>query len=203
MPKYVERFNTAERVLHWFVAASFFTLLLSGLGLYSRLFHNVFAFFGGGEGAIFVHKYAGLVFFLSSLLLFFNHVKDVCSFDEADREWFRELGGYLSKDPDHIDSGKFNAGQKIFGIFMGVATLLLGITGIINWWPQSFPRAIVQLSLLLHGLLFVIFVMLMVVHVYLTTVGNPGTLEGMLYGNVRRIWARRHHPKWYKEIVGK
>jgi len=32
MGKYVERFNTAERVLHWFVAASFLTLLLSGLG---------------------------------------------------------------------------------------------------------------------------------------------------------------------------
>ena len=203
MPRYVERFNTAERVLHWFVAASFFTLLLSGLGLYSRLFHNVFAFFGGGEGAILVHKYAGLIFFFSSLLLFFNHAKDVCSFDDADREWFRVLGGYLSKDPDHIDSGKFNAGQKIFGIFMAVSTLLLGITGIINWWPQSFPRAIVQLSLLLHGLLFVVFVMLMVVHVYLTTVGNPGTLEGMLYGNVRKIWAKRHHPKWYKEIEGK
>jgi len=103
---------------------------------------------------------------------------------------------------EHIDSGKFNAGQKIFGIFMGVATLLLGVTGVINWIPLSFPRAVVQLSLLVHGLLFIAFVMLMVVHVYLTTIGNPGTLEGMLYGNVRKIWARRHHPKWYKEIAG-
>jgi len=24
----------------------------------------------------------------------------------------------------------------------------------------------------------------------------------MLYGNVRRIWARKHHPKWYKEVGG-
>jgi hypothetical protein len=35
-----------------------------------------------------------------------------------------------------------------------------------------------------------------------TTIGNPGTLEGMLYGNVRRIWARTHHPKWYKKVGG-
>jgi formate dehydrogenase subunit gamma len=203
MGKYVERFDTKERILHWFVAASFFTLLLSGLGLYAVLFHHTFDLFGGGETAILVHKIAGVVFFFSSLLLFANHAKDVCSFDEADRKWFRALGGYLSKDPDHIDSGKFNAGQKVFGIYMGVATFLLGITGVINWGPHSFPRAIVQFSLLLHGLLFVIFVMLMVVHVYLTTLGNPGTLDGMLYGNVRRIWARRHHPKWYKEIEGK
>jgi len=203
MARYVERFNTAERVLHWFVAASFFTLLLSGLGLYSLLFHHTFDLFGGGEGAILVHKIAGVIFFFSSLLLFFNHAREVVSFDESDRKWFRALGGYLSKDPEHIDSGKFNAGQKVFGLFMGIATLLLGVTGVINWWPQSFPRVIVQLSLLLHGLLFIAFVMLMVVHVYLTTIGNPGTLEGMLYGNVRRIWARKHHPKWYKEIAGK
>lgn len=202
MGKFVERFNTAERVLHWFVAASFFTLLLSGLGLYSRLFHNYFDLFGGGEGAITVHKYAGVVFFLSSLFLFFNHAKEVCSFDDDDRKWMRGLGGYLSRDPEHVNSGKFNAGQKLFGIFMGIATLLLGITGVINWIPLSFPRGLVQLSLLVHGLLFIAFVMLMVVHVYLTTIGNPGTLDGMLYGNVRRIWAKRHHPKWYKEIAG-
>jgi formate dehydrogenase subunit gamma len=202
MGKYVERFNTAERVLHWFVAASFFTLLLSGLGLYARLFHNYFDLFGGGEGAILAHKYAGAVFFVSSLFLFFNHAKEMFTFDEDDRKWLRSLGGYLSKKPNHINSGKFNAGQKLFGIFMGIATLLLGITGVINWIPLSFPRALVQFSLLLHGLLFVWFVMLMVVHVYLTTIGNPGTLDGMLYGNVRRIWARKHHPKWYKEVGG-
>jgi len=203
MPRYVERFDTKERILHWFVAASFLTLLLSGLGLYSRLFHGYFDLFGGGQGAILVHKVAGVVFFAASLLLFFGHFREMNSFDADDRVWFRTLGGYLSKNPEHIESGKFNAGQKAFGIFMGIATLLLGITGLINWFPLSFPRAIVQLSLLVHGLLFVLFVMMMVVHVYLTTIGNPGTLEGMLYGNVRRIWARKHHPKWYKEVEGK
>jgi len=45
--------------------------------------------------------------------------------------------------------------------------------------------------------------MIMIVHVYLTTIGNPGTLESMIYGNVRKIWAKVHHPKWYEEITGK
>ena len=203
MGKYVERFDTKERILHWFVAASFFTLLLSGLGLYSRLFHGYFDLFGGGQGAILVHKWAGIVFFVASLLLFANHVKDMSAFDDDDRAWFRALGGYLSKDPEHLNSGKFNAGQKLFGLFMGGATVVLGITGVINWIPESFPALIVQISLLLHGLFFILFIMMVVVHAYLTTVGNPGTLESMIYGNVRRIWARKHHPKWYKEIEGK
>jgi formate dehydrogenase subunit gamma len=201
--KYVERFDTKERILHWFVAASFFTLLLSGLGLYSRLFHGYFDLFGGGQGAILVHKLAGIVFLAASLLLFANHVRDMSAFDDDDRAWFRSLGGYLSKDPGHLNSGKFNAGQKAFGLFMGGATVVLGITGVINWIPESFPAGIVRLSLLLHGLFFILFIMVVVVHAYLTTVGNPGTLESMIYGNVRRIWARKHHPKWYKEIEGK
>lgn len=203
MSKYVERFDTKERILHWFVAASFFTLLLSGLGLYSRLFHGYFDLFGGGQGAILVHKLAGIVFLAASLLLFANHVRDMSAFDDDDRAWFRSLGGYLSKDPGHLNSGKFNAGQKAFGLFMGGATVVLGITGVINWIPESFPAGIVRLSLLLHGLFFILFIMVVVVHAYLTTVGNPGTLESMIYGNVRRIWARKHHPKWYKEIEGK
>jgi formate dehydrogenase subunit gamma len=203
MGKYVERFDTKERILHWFVAASFFTLLLSGLGLYSRLFHGYFDLFGGGQGAILVHKLAGLVFLAASLLLFANHVRDMSTFDDDDRAWFRSLGGYLSKDPNHLNSGKFNAGQKAFGLFMGGATVVLGITGVINWIPATFPAGIVRLSLLLHGLFFLLFIMVVVVHAYLTTVGNPGTLESMIYGNVRRIWARKHHPKWYKEIEGK
>jgi len=202
MGKYVERFDTKERILHWFVAASFFTLLLSGLGLYSLLFHGYFDLFGGGQGAILVHKLAGLVFLAASLLLFANHVRDMSTFDDDDRAWFRSLGGYLSKDPNHLNSGKFNAGQKAFGLFMGGATVVLGITGVINWIPATFPAGIVRLSLLLHGLFFLLFIMVVVVHAYLTTVGNPGTLESMIYGNVRRIWARKHHPKWYKEVGG-
>ncbi len=203
MSRYVERFNTKERVLHWFVAASFLTLLLSGLGLYSRLFHGYFDLFGGGMGAIVVHKYAGAVFLFSSLLLFFNHYREMNFFDDDDRRWFRMLGGYLSREENHINSGKFNAGQKAFGLFMGAAAILMGVTGLINWFPLAFPQAIVRLSLLLHGLLFVLFIMFVVVHAYLTTIGNPGTLESMIYGNVKRIWAKKHHPKWYEEIAGR
>lgn len=201
MSRYVERFSTRERVLHWFVTVAFVTLLLSGLGLYSRLFTGYFNFFGGGGNAILFHKIAGVLFFFSSLLLFFSHRKEVTTFDADDREWLAKRGGYLSRSDEHIDCGKFNAGQKIFGIFVGATTLVLGISGVIIWSPATFPRAVVQFSLFAHGLSFVLTVMFVVVHVYLATIGNPGTLDGMLYGHVRKLWARKHHPKWYRETV--
>jgi formate dehydrogenase subunit gamma len=202
MSKYIERFSTSERVLHWVVTASFFTLLLSGIGLYSRLFNGYFTLFGGGRNAILVHKIGGIVFFLSSLYMFLNHKKDVSTFDADDKEWIDQRGGYLSRDASHFNIGKYNPGQKLFAIFIAAATLLLGITGAFIWMPALFPRWLVQLSLLTHGTLFVGSVMFVVVHVYLATIGNPGTVEAMLYGNVRRVWAKKHHPKWYREVGG-
>ncbi len=68
--QYVDRFNTVERVLHWIVAISFFVLLLSGLGLFSRTFFSYFALFGGPQHGILFHKGAGIVFLVSSVLLF-------------------------------------------------------------------------------------------------------------------------------------
>lgn len=200
--KYIDRFSTKERVLHWFVTVSFFTLLLSGLGLYSRLFNGYFYLFGGGQTAIGVHKTAGVLFFFSSLLLFLNNKSKIDYFDEDDKEWVRQRGGYLSRNETHLQVGKFNAGQKMFALFIGIGTIILGLTGIFIWMPLSFPRWLVQLSLMLHGLMFVGSIMFVVVHVYLATIGNPGTLESMLWGKVTRNWAKHHHPKWYKEVTG-
>lgn len=202
MGNYIERFSTRQRVLHWIVAVSFFTLFLSGLGLFSRLFNGYFNFFGGGQNAIFIHKIAGVVFFFSSLYMYLDHRKEVSSFDADDRDWFTQLGGYLSRTPHHFHVGRYNPGQKLFALFIAVATLALGITGIFIWTPTEYPRWIVQISLMLHGLTFVGSMMFMVVHVYLGTIGNPGTVQAMLYGSVRKEWARHHHPKWYEARTG-
>ena len=200
--RYIDRFSTKERVLHWFVTLTFFSLLLSGLGLYSRLFTGYFNLFGNGHNAITVHKLAGILFFFSSLALFLHNRSRVTDFSEDDREWFRQGGGYLTQEDIQLKVGKFNAGQKMFAVFIGVSTAILGVTGLFIWLPTFFPRWIVQFSLMMHGLLFVGSIMFVVVHVYLATIGNPGTLEAMLWGKVSRSWAKHHHPKWYKEVTG-
>ena len=200
--KYIERFSTKERVLHWFVTLTFFSLLLSGLGLYSRLFTGYFNLFGNGSNAIAVHKLAGILFFISSILLFLHNRTRVTDFNEDDKEWVRSYGGYLTQEEVHLKVGKFNAGQKMFAVFIGGATAILGVTGVFIWMPALFPRWIVQVSLMMHGLMFVGSIMFVVIHVYLATIGNPGTLEAMLWGRVSRAWAKHHHPKWYTEVSG-
>ena len=201
MSDYIERFSTSERVLHWIVTASFFTLLLSGLGLYSRLFHGYFGLFGGGHNAILIHKISGVIFFFASIYMFLNHKKDVSTFDQDDKLWVDKSGGYLSRDASHFNIGKYNPGQKLFALYIAMATAVLGVTGLFIWLPTMFPRWLVQVSLMVHGLIFVGSIMFVVVHIYLATIGNPGTIEAMLYGDVRKLWARKHHPKWYKEVT--
>jgi formate dehydrogenase subunit gamma len=198
--QYVNRFNTVERVLHWIVAVSFFVLLLSGLGLFSRSFFSYFALFGGPEHGILFHKGAGIVFLVSSVLLFIPFSRQMLHFDEDDRKWLAACGGYLSRKGKEIPQGKFNAGQKIFGIFAFVATLVMGATGLVIWNAATLERTVTRFSFMFHGLFFVLFMMGVIVHIYLGSIGNPGTMEGMLWGQVRRIWARKHHLKWYRDV---
>ncbi len=195
----IERFSTKERVLHWVVTLSFFTLMLTGLGLFSPMFRGFFAFFGGGQNAILIHKTAGVLFFFTSLMLYMQNRSEISNLTENDWNWIRKKGCYLSKEDCHFNMDKFNPGQKLFALFIAGATLVLGVTGVFIWEPTIFPRVLVQLSLMLHGLMFVCAIMFVIVHIYLATLGNPGTLESMLWGNVTRSWAKHHHARWYKE----
>lgn len=202
MASTIERFTTTERVHHWTVVLSFFILVFTGLGLYSHTFFSYFDFFGGPQKGILFHKWSAIVFLISSVLLFFSHRPEITHFDADDRRWLSVMGGYLSRGKTHIPQGKFNAGQKLFGVFSFVATLVMAATGFIIWDATAFARGLTRLSLMLHGLFFILFMMGVVVHIYLASVGNPGTLEGMLWGRVSRLWAKKHAAKWYKEVSG-
>ncbi len=41
------------------------------------------------------------------------------------------------------------------------------------------------------------------VHIYLSTFGEPHTIQAMTRGTVSEAWAWTHHPAWYKEVTGK
>jgi formate dehydrogenase subunit gamma len=201
MSRYIERFNAAERVLHWTVAISFFILVLTGLGLYAHSFFGYFDFFGGPRQGILFHKVAGVLFAVSSLLLALSHFKELFTFDEDDRLWMKNFGGYLSREKREIPQGKFNCGQKLFGIFSLASTVGMAVSGLIIWDPTAFGRGLTRFSLMIHGFFFTLFIMGVIIHVYLATIGNPGTLDGMLYGKVRKSWAKMHAIKWYRKVV--
>lgn len=198
--RYYERYNTWERVCHWLVAGCFLILVITGIGLYDKAFLRYFDVLGGGSKALLIHKITGVVFFFASLTLSLQHWRDTLDFSSDDIRWIKCLGGYLSKGHASPPMGKFNTGQKLFGMYMLLGTIGLGMTGLVIWYPFAFPRMVVQWSLLFHSLYFVFMTVFVVIHVYLGTVGNPGTIDGILYGEVSGVWAKRHAPKWLAKI---
>ena len=51
----------------------------------------------------------------------------------------------------------------------------------------------------LHFLATVAGGLLLMMHVYLSTIAFPGTARGMVYGGVGRKWALLHHPAWLRD----
>ncbi len=199
----VERFSRADRFIHWLTAVPFVYLFLSGLGMYSPKFAWLLPFLGGREFSAWLHKWAGILFSIGVFLMFIKWAKDfVLSADDV--EWLRKVKHYIKGEEEKLpEAGKYNAGQKVFGWMVFVGGLVFLLTGIVMWFPESFPVVLVRISIFLHGLAFILVGAGFIIHAYMTTIGVPGSLSGMVTGKVSALWAMSHHPKWFREVFKK
>ncbi|MGB8140516.1 MAG: formate dehydrogenase subunit gamma, partial [Pseudolabrys sp.] len=58
-----------------------------------------------------------------------------------------------------------------------------------------------QLAEIFHGVVGVLFVALILGHIYLGSVGMEGAFGAMADGNVDLNWAKEHHSLWAKEEI--
>jgi formate dehydrogenase subunit gamma len=193
------------RFLHWTVAIFFFLGLLSGLAIYSPwLFNWLTPLFGGGPMARLLHPWFGLMFVIAYLLQFLNWLS-LMRWTRGDKEWMRHLKDYVKGEqklePEYV--GFFNGGQKLqfWEIIVGAGVLL--ISGLCMWLPELFGRLAVAIGYVLHDISALIMLFGIWIHIYLSTVGQPGTLQSMTRGVVTRSWAWTHHPAWYRERTGR
>lgn len=96
--------------------------------------------------------------------------------------------------------GKYNPGQKLFFLTIALFGLLMVISGFIIWFPSGFAKTTVQWLFALHALGFVVIFAFFLVHLYLVTIGAPGSASAMLSGWVTRGWIKTQHPKWLEEM---
>jgi formate dehydrogenase subunit gamma len=193
------------RFLHWTVAIFFFLALLSGLAIYSPwLFRWLAPLFGGGPMTRLLHPWFGLFFFVAYFFQFLNWLAPM-RWTAADSKWVRRLPQYV-KGEDKIepeDVGFFNGGQKIQFWEIVIGTVVLLITGLFMWFPELFGRILVAISYVLHDIAALIMLFGIWIHIYLSTVGQPGTLQSMTRGVVTRAWAWTNHPAWYGKATGR
>ena len=197
----IVRHRLATRLIHWSVALTFFIALVSGMPIWSPIFGWMAYLVGGLEAARLIHPYAGVLFFIASIVQFFHWLPDM-HFREDQKGWLSGKALKYMRWERVEESGKYNGGQMLFfwAVCLGAVGFLL--SGIPMWFPLQFPVWVREICILIHDITFIAFVLAVIAHIYLGTAAEPGTFRAMTSGTVTRKWARFHHPGWYKEVTG-
>lgn len=202
----VERWNVAERVLHWYTAILFIILAISGLSiLFGRAVLIPALGYAGfsayASAAIALHNYLGPFFVIGVVVEVVAWIKDMFP-EKSDAAWLKQGGGFLGKG-SHPHAGRINAGEKYITFWIGLVLLggAVSISGILLDFPifgQS--RETMQLANVVHTLASAVWLSLMLGHIYLGAWGVEGAWDGMAYGRVSVEWAKEHHDLWYDEV---
>ena len=190
-----------ERLVHWILALSCIILIVSGLGMMFESFNIFGTLVGGLKNLKLIHNFSGLIFAVGLILAIRMWGKEagVFVFPE-DLEWFKVAGGYLWHVDKVPETGKYNPGQKMFFLTVAGFGVIMIITGLIMWFPTALPVGLVRWMYPLHALGFVVIFAFFFVHLYLGTIGNPGTVQAMIHGWVTRGWLKKQHPGWLREM---
>ena len=198
----IVRHNRASRLIHWAVAITFIYCLLTGMPIWTPALGGLAYLFGGLSVCRVIHPWIGLAFFLSSAAMFFQWISDM-HFEPSEKGWLGpKLFEYMRYESDDSQVGKYNGGQKLLFWSVSLGALGLLLSGLMMWFPRSFPKPLMELAYIVHDVTFICFAVAIVFHVYLGTAAEPGTFGSMTRGTVTRAWARLHHPRWYREVTG-
>ena len=193
--------DSYERIVHWMLAISCLCLCVTGLGMMFQSFNFLGIIVGGLKNLKLIHNFTGLIFAISLILAIRMWWKEagVFVFPE-DLDWIKTAGGYLWHVDKVAETGKYNPGQKLFFLTVAACGVLMLITGLIMWFPTALPVTLVRWMYPLHALGFVAIFAFFFVHLYLGTIGNPGTVPAMITGWMDRAVLKKQHPGWLKEM---
>jgi formate dehydrogenase subunit gamma len=199
------RHRSYTRFLHWMYGIFFFLALLSGFGIYLPWIFRWFTpLFGGGAITRLLHPWFGLGFVFFFFLQALNW-RGAMRWLPTDSIWMRRIKEYVThrETMESEDVGFFNAGQKVQFWEIVYGSIAFVITGIVMWFPTVFGRILVSISYVIHDISALIMLAGIFVHIYLSTFGEPGTIQAMTRGTVSEPWAWTHHPGWFKQITGR
>ena len=202
----IERFTPFERAAHWSNAIAFVTLAISGLvmafGKYILQPVIGDTLFGWLTYALKnAHNFAGPLFAVSLVVVFFTFVKDNLP-AKGDLVWLLKGGGILSGK--EVPSHRFNAGEKV--VFWG-GVFLLGAVVVASGFVLDkivpgmvYERGTMQVAHMVHAVATVLMMAMFLGHIYIGTIGMEGAYGAMRTGYVDETWAKEHHELWHADI---
>lgn len=197
------------RMFHYLLIVSFLPLAVTGLLMDFKPLQE-----DAQNLVARIHVVAGVIFSLDSaafFLLGFDRIvgfgKRIFAFSQDDWRWFALLGGYpqkiLFKEKIPLPPmGKYNSGQKLFGICVLIGGALLIGTGWILWaFPHNLPRAIVTLSGHVHAVSGWILTLFLLIHVFMGIYMVHDFQAMLLHGKIPYEEAKEASPLWVKNEV--
>ena len=122
-----------------------------------------------------------------------------------DRVWMDKVKYYITNEDDLLpEQGRFDAGQKIFYWVMLYGAVILLLSGIVMWFPESISRSwhwVLPIVVIIHEAAALITIGGLIIHVYMGVFMVPGSVKAMTIGYVSRGWAMLHAPLWYKKVT--
>lgn len=201
----IQRYTPNERSNHWITAICFVLLAVSGLAMFHPATAWMAVFLGGGQWTRILHPFIGLVMFVSFAILvlrFWRHNR----MDAGDKQWLRQMDDVLNNREEKLPKvGKYNAGQKLLFFVLVASMIGLLLSGIVIWrayFAFYFPIEIVRLGALLHAFSAFVMICSIIVHIY-AAFWVKGSIGAMVRGTVTYGWARKHHARWFEDVVRK
>ena len=179
--------------------------LLSGFGIYLPWIFRFFTpLFGGGAMTRLLHPWFGLAFVFFFALQLLNW-RNVMRWTPSDSHWMKRIKSYVKNEDavEPADVGFFNAGQKAQFWEIAAGCVAYVITGFMMWFPAPVRTHPGVLAYIVHDLSALIMLFGIFFHIYLSTFGEPGTIQAMTRGTVSESWAWSHHPAWYQDVTGR
>ncbi len=203
-PKIIQRYTPSERANHWLTAILFFLAALTGLSLFQPLYYPLTLLFAGGVWTRILHPFLGAAMFISFAVMY-SHFHRHNSMTPADWEWLRRVREMVNSDDGNMpEQGKFNGGQKLLFWSMVTCMALLLLSGFAIWrayFSFLFPVGLIRFASVIHAASAAVMVGLILFHIY-AAIWTSESLSAMVYGWVRRAWAKQHHTAWFREMTG-
>ena len=198
----IVRFTAFERFVHWMTATCFVVLTISGLNitfgrplLLPLIGHEAFSEWS--QWAKYAHNYLSFPFTLGVVLIFLMWIGGNIP-SKVDVDWLKRGGGLVGHDQP--PAYRFNAGQKAIYWIVVIGGALVAATGYQLMFPFYLTEIEgMQLAQMVHSIVAVLFVAIMLAHIYIGTIGMEGAFEAMGKGTVDVNWAKEHHRLWLEE----
>jgi len=200
------RFRAIERFAHWLTAASFVVLGLTGLNI---TFGKVLllpvigpdAFSSVSQAAKYVHNFTSAAFVVGLVLIIVIFFRDNLP-EKVDIDWVKQGGGFIKSK--HAPAGRFNLGEKLVYWLSLLAGVAVSVSGFLLLFPFFGTDILdMQLAQVVHAVVAILFVALILGHIYIGTLGIEGAFEAMGTGEVDLNWAKEHHDLWLAQQLAK